>query len=848
MRRARRACLVALLAAAACSRGETGAGEPGGDPGARARGVLRLWRDLAPVSESHPEPAPGPGEPLLVSRLDGTATSWWRPVPRGGAVRYEPLEPPPSGEALRLAPASGEAAVAFLDVRPGAALRLEVRARGIGRPPDGETVVAAVFEHDRPVDPSRELPAGEVERLIDEQAVPRHELTLAVTERARAARGTVLLGPRTRQVAVTLLAPSARSPTLAFEDVRVWQRGLTDLLARGGRVAGLSRLPARVPGTPGRAADGSDTLAASTPSGVRARLDRDEREGLLALAPSRFEYLLPPHAGARVLDLSLGLRPRAASVPGAVRVLVEAAPAEGARATVLLDETRRAPGGPAEPAWTDRTLTLPPSPRAPLRLVLATEAVGDDPPVAVLGHPTVRAVGRDDRPPIVLVSLDTVRADRLGCYGGDPAISTHIDALAADGLLFTQAESVSSYTLPSHASIMTGQFPALHGATDVTDALDTDHSPLLARTLARAGYVTAAFTGGGYVNAHFGFAQGFDRYAMNDPVLAYDTLRGRQILDKRDAVGELDRLRRYRASTVADWIARQPDGSPYLLFLHTYVAHNYAPSREWLERLGLPAKEGEQEPLRPAARNAFNRGDRSRHDEVSDAYVPYYDATIGMADAFVGRVVAALEEAGRYDDAMIVVTSDHGEELGEHGYFGHGRSVYRANTHVPLIVKLPAGRALTGVVDEPVSLVDVAPWILDVAGLEPDPRMGVRTALGPDALAPPRRELLFVEVDTHKHRVSAVRRGDHRLHVVLEHDDAPVDEEVVRLFDVSRDPAETEDLAARRPRLVAELRDLLDRFHELTGAARPGADPDAPIDPELRHELEALGYVLDGTR
>jgi len=841
--------LLALLAA--CDDGLA----PGGDPtasvapgpapdrGARPSpgATIRLWRDLVPIEEHHPAPADDPGEVWASRRFDGSPSSipLWRVVDTGTHVVHEAYEPAGDGWVLLNAD-FGFGVLAVVDVRPGEAIDLQVRARVVGEPLAEPVPVAVAIERREPFDPDVPLDAEDVARLFDARGTRHHELVAPLTGETRTLHETFVLEPRTRQLAIYALAPlHAPRSAVALREITLRRRGLSDHVALGGRVPGLEPLPVVPPDGP---APATRSLPARSPSAVRVTLDGDVREALLALAPSRFVYELPPCRDERRLQLSLGVRPRDGRIEGAVRFTV----ALGDR--VLLDETLTAPSSGAEPAWHDRDLALAPGP-APARLLLATAPAGGEPPLAVLGHPTVRTPGADPRPNLVLISLDTLRPDRLGCYGGDPRISRHIDALAADGLRYDSAFSTSSYTLPSHASLMTGQFPAIHGAVDIADPIDTEHSPLLARALADAGYVTAAFTAGGYVDADFGFAEGFDRYSENDPVWAYDTVRGRLLVEsasRRGAFIDMDRLRRYGTPMITGWIARQPPGSPFLLFVHTYIAHNYAPDERWLEAFGLLGEDGRGEPFDHKPRTRFNEGELSLREEVYEAYMPYYDATIGMADEFVGAVAAALEEAGLYEDTMIVVTSDHGEEFGEHDFFGHGETVFASNTRVPLIVK-PAGTGgPRGVVSEPVSLVDVAPWMLRAAGLEPDPRMTTSPALAPDRVDPPARERLFVELDTRRNRVSAVREGDHELHVAFEQDGEALSEPEVSLYDVARDPGQTRDLAPEAPARVRALRALLHDYHSLAEAARPprtARDPDA-LDPETRARLQALGYAV----
>ena len=494
----------------------------------------------------------------------------------------------------------------------------------------------------------------------------------------------------------------------------------------------------------------------------------------------------------------------------------------------------------------------------------------------------------------MLISLDTVRPDRLGCYGGDKTLTPHLDALAASSVRFTQACSTSSYTLPSHASMFTGQYPALHGAVDIDDRLDPARSPLLAQTLAEAGYVTAAFTGGGYVAPDFGFSIGFDRYSSNDPVWALDSVRGQQLLQTVSSErlpAQLPLLRRYAAPTINQWLAHQTDGVPFFAFLHTYIAHNYAPSHDWIVRRGLLDELQREVPFNHQHREAFNHPDQHPGVEVSreqvvQEYMPYYEATLGMADEFVGGVIEALRGAGLLDDTLVIVTSDHGEEFGEHGFFGHGETLYEPAVRVPLIVHLPrsvlavpgsdaqqapgaerpdggSGSGLPplnqpAVISGPVSLADLAPWILRLVGLPPDARMA-QCGTAPDDVSPPRRGVLFMELDTRHSRLSAVREGKLKRITLIEGETYGLAVGQSRLFDLAADRGETKDLlgaagaAARGATDVApetaasadRLGKRLQLFHECVESLWPrqaaGEFDQLLLPPDLREQLQQGG-------
>ena len=828
-----------------CTDSVSEAGEPAGAEGLSApapavdavRPLVRLWRDL-PGQEALPQArdegdSAADGSVWFASNFDGSQLFYRAlPTPEGG-VAYEELRP--RGGELRLAADQLWGVCATGPVRGGEALSVRVAVRP-ARPQttSRELPLVAVVEMPEPFDPEATLSQEEILALLDARKNASRVMVGLVGTDLIELRTDFVTDPGTKALAVFLLAP-VQDPTrpLVYESLQVRRFSLSEYAAAGGDVRRMERL-----------SDGS------CPSSVSIQLDRDLREGLLAAAPSSFAWELPASSLPRRLELSLGVMPRGAELKGEVRFLVRA------QGQVLLDETRGAPGSMAEAAWADRVLDLPVSADEPLRLTLVTEALGDDPPLSFFGHPTVYTDTGTRRPNVILVSLDTLRPDRLGCYGAEPSDSPHLDALAAEGLRFTDAYSTSSYTLPSHGSMLTGQYPAFHGAVDVTDALDPQRSPLLADLLADAGYVTAGFTGAGYVSSEYGFATGFDRYSHNDPVWAVDTVRGGMLLntmswERLPLSPEL--LRRYDSSAVTQWIETRPDGAPFFLFLHTYIAHNFAPSEPWLKSHGLLGRNGDEDFQRPfnhKDREAFNQGGERSLTDVQEQYLPYYDATIAMADEFVGQVLASLNSAGLDENTMVVVTSDHGEEFGEHGFFGHGETLYDANTRVPLIVRLPADQAGEPgqVLADPVSLVDIAPWVLSVAGLPPDRRMSVSPPLGPDRSNPPGRSVTIMELDNHRYRTSSLRDGELKLTVRFGEGGQEFDREELELYDLATDPGEVSDLAAERAADVKRMRGKLRSFHDHAEALFPrdGSGFDVnDLSPEMFRNLKALGYLGD---
>ena len=340
---------------------------------------------------------------------------------------------------------------------------------------------------------------------------------------------------------------------------------------------------------------------------------------------------------------------------------------------------------------------------------------------------------------VVLLSLDTFRADRLGRRRPDGrSLTPRLDALAARSAVFTQALSNSSYTLPAHVSLFTSQRPGEHGMLSVFDQLEPAVSPLLARCLAEQGHATAAFTSGGMLNTVFcAIDEGFDRFGEIDPILtAGDRLRDIAPLQQRPGYNRELATRRRLEKDVLPWLAAHR-ATPFLLFLHSYLTHNYQPEPELLAEFtrGLPPTPLDLARVVPHlgcdAKTGAPLLDGAPFVAARD--LPWlearYDATVAQADREVGRLLDQLDAMGLTDQTIVIVTSDHGEEFLEHGDLSHAHSLYDEILRVPLLIHVP-GMA-PRVVAEPVELIDIAPTVLGRLGLTVDPRMRGSDLLDP---------------------------------------------------------------------------------------------------------------------
>ncbi|GJM21755.1 MAG: hypothetical protein DHS20C15_16700 [Planctomycetota bacterium] len=316
---------------------------------------------------------------------------------------------------------------------------------------------------------------------------------------------------------------------------------------------------------------------------------------------------------------------------------------------------------------------------------------------------------------VVLISLDTLRPDRLGAYGGADGVSPVLDAFAQEAAVFDQALAPAPWTLPSHLTMLTGLDTSAHGVLNAGRSL-SGKVVTLAESLAGAGYRTAAFTDGGFVSA---------RNGVNDGFQVFD--------DERSEEGPNGFTR--LLPKALDWLDDRSADDSFFLFLHTFDAHTPydSPPEETLEQ--FRARPVDHDP-----RDAKLRHLRWFYQQTKvgltnyaqiDAVLNDYDAGVHHADQGVGQVLDKLRALGRYDDALIIVTSDHGEAFLEHGlHVGHGVGIHDDELRVPLMVKFPGGEGAGERHEELVGLVDITRTVLDVEGLEPDTNTQGESLLG----------------------------------------------------------------------------------------------------------------------
>jgi arylsulfatase A-like enzyme len=431
---------------------------------------------------------------------------------------------------------------------------------------------------------------------------------------------------------------------------------------------------------------------------------------------------------------------------------------------------------------------------------------------------------------VVLVVIDTLRPDHLNHYGYGRPTAVGFDAFAADATRFAEAFSPSSWTAPSAASLHTGLLPRRHHLDEYGAGLNAE-VVTLAETLQAAGWHTVGHSFNHHVSRKTGFAQGFVDFD--------DFLGGSQAYPDVSVMAE----------RVARWLDAAPP-TPFLLYLHPMNTHGpyRVPPKDAAALLGH-APSGEFTYYGALMRDIVKGGRVVRRSEVTPAYLQSlrdkYDTAIRYTTDQLGRVFAMLREAGLYDQSLIIVTADHGEELFDHGGFSHGYSLHRELLHVPLYVKLPGQREASAVRAR-VSLVDVVPTVLDVLGL-PRPAAADGVSLRPllpgaaPAAAPwPDRALLH-EVDWGGRCVArAIVSGAHKLIELDSNYEGRRDE--VLLFDVERDPGERTNLAEARPDVVGRLRGELAGAIAQAEATAIGSTR-IVVDELDQARLRALGYL-----
>lgn len=460
-------------------------------------------------------------------------------------------------------------------------------------------------------------------------------------------------------------------------------------------------------------------------------------------------------------------------------------------------------------------------------------------------------------PNILLIVLDCVRADGLGVYGNPRPVTPRLDELALRSRVYMQARAAAVWTLESHASLFTGLHPRQHGVNVERRFLDPA-IPILAGTLAGLGYQTAAFSANAWVGPHFGLDRGFEHFSAlwrlfpgmgRRPFPWWEKALRKRLLERHDKGAR--KLNAY----VQRWWKRQRDPArPFFLFGLFLDAHlPYQPPRGYAERL-LPA------PALRAARQAnqdawaYMAGEAVMVEADFDGLRALYDAEIAYLDEQVGELLAFLGTAGGLENTVVIVTADHGENIGDHGLMDHQYCVYDSLAHVPLLIHYPAAFP-PGEDDAPVQHTDLLPTLLDLIG---------QASQQPSTIPLPGRSLL-VPLDAahaapsivqytaaHRHRFARRHPGfdpaskgyDRTFDAILRRDYKLIrgSRGLPELYDLSDDPSECINLAEVRPDLIASLGAELDGWLDAHPPfSQATAAPE--LDKDLAGHLRGLGYL-----
>lgn len=438
------------------------------------------------------------------------------------------------------------------------------------------------------------------------------------------------------------------------------------------------------------------------------------------------------------------------------------------------------------------------------------------------------------RPNIILISVDTLRADHLGCYDYGRDTSPFLDSLAADGVVFENAFAQSSWTLASHMSLFTARYPHNHGVETPSRSLSAN-VPTLTEILKTHGYHTFGFVTWAFLESAYGFGRGFDLYRQFVPAP-----------DKRD-VEHAEHVT--RADQAVDAILEGlGDGvrSPFFLFAHLFDPHlDYAPPAEHVRRFDPQASEdltlGMHTTLQPYILPIHKEPERIP-PAMLQRVTALYDGEIHFTDTQLARLFEALRKRDMLEDTLIVVTSDHGEELDDHGSMeGHGWTLYDEILHVPLIVKFPdnshAGTRIQTIVEG----IDIAPTILEFAGIEAPGSFDGKSLLAfLDPTAAPSEGRTFSSserflsrwsVRTERYKLIRSQRKTPRL---------PYEPPPFEFFDLAVDPGENLNLYGTRNPQIRVLQAYLDAW--ISTRRQDVATEKMELDEAQRNRLRALGY------
>jgi arylsulfatase A-like enzyme len=431
-----------------------------------------------------------------------------------------------------------------------------------------------------------------------------------------------------------------------------------------------------------------------------------------------------------------------------------------------------------------------------------SEPITASPPPAPTGNP-VR-----ERPSVILIVVDTLRADHLSPWGHARDTSPALTKLAAGAVRYARAHAAAPWTKPSIAAILTSNYPSQLGLTDKSAAIPAK-ARLLSESFSEAGYRTGAVISHTYLGSRYGFNQGYDTF------------------NERNVEGEMSSPSRGVTDDALAFIDEHAPQGPFFLLVHYFDPH-FA----YLKREGFPfsEEEGYKGPIQSGIPYGKMR-ELVEHLNPADVdeLLRLYDTEIAATDRALGRLFDRVLQDPALSDTMIVVTADHGEEFLDHGRWGHTTRLYQELIHVPLIIRFPDGRA--GVVEQPVSNIDILPTVLSAVHL-PIPKMAQGLNLADPV---PADHPVFAETAS-DFRKDAIVVGNRKL--VFDRD-----EHNWQLFDLGADPGEQKNLFDHRRAEAAALRDQLEAWQARVREGKTLKGAEVKLSKDERQALERLGYV-----
>jgi arylsulfatase A-like enzyme len=462
---------------------------------------------------------------------------------------------------------------------------------------------------------------------------------------------------------------------------------------------------------------------------------------------------------------------------------------------------------------------------------------GKPPPPTSKPDQPARPVDKS-RPNIVLISVDTLRPDHLGCYGYSRNTSPNIDRLAGEGAVFENVISSTSWTLPAHCAMFTGLCDSVHGATEADRVLHEGHTTLAER-LKQSGFATVGFFSGPFLHPVFGLSQGFDEYIdcssypqiANETVAETGSLTGRTIW--REAYRDITSPKILQQ--VEAWLDQRLS-QPFFMFIHMWDVHfDFIPPPPYDTKFDpdyTGTITGENFFTDPRINANLPRRD-------IEHLIALYDGEIGWTDEHIGKIVGHLEQLGLLDSTILVVTADHGTAFFEHGAKGHRNSLFDELIRIPLIIRYPTLTSAGQRHPEQARMIDLMPTVLRLVGLRPGPVMG-------QSLVPllrggklKRIEPAISELFFDPYELRSFRRPERKTVWDLENDRGLV-------YDLTADPGELTPITDRDSPIVHSAavdmrwsRKFLKAFRE----RYPQSPPNADIPEDVRRKLEQLGYV-----